>query len=221
MTTSPPPFMLPMQNPPWMLVRIALETRHHHTQADEDRLTLMDACSPAEYRAFLARTYGFESVVEAAMVGIPGPVGALVASRAKTALLRQDLEALGVKPAELDQLPRCTTVKVIATPSQALGYLFVLERHTLLAGLIRRQLARRLPAEIKAASRYLAAYGGSPGLHLRQLGDALGAQARIAANAPSRIVTAANEVFRSQRQWYLASGSFPAASHDRRVRWAG
>ena len=67
-----------MSSPPWMLIRLALETRPHHIAADETRLRLMDVRSRAEYRAELVRIYGFEAAVESALLRVKDLDGQLV-----------------------------------------------------------------------------------------------------------------------------------------------
>lgn len=186
-------------SPPAMLVRLGLETSTHHASADEDRLALLDVATVDRYRAFLARIHGFESVVEEALGRMHGLDRDLLAPRLKTKLLRADLAALGASTDEIVRLPRCSNVHLRSVP-QAMGWLFVLERHTLLAGVIVRQLERRLGDQVRGATGYLNAYGQEPGRRLRALGDALGACAR--GYSATAIVAAANECFRVQRQWY-------------------
>ena len=210
-----------MSAPSWMLLRVALETRVHHNIADADRLAVMDARDRSTYCTFLERVYGFESVVEAALVRTPDLDPVLVRDTTKMAHLRQDLNALGLGVHEIDLLPTASAPN-LRTPAQALGWMFVLERHTLLSGLIRRHLARYLTAEMAIASAYLWAYGETPGARFRVFGDALGHYGRR--YAPDFIVAGAREAFRAQRQWYMFAGeprptadSSAMASHRRRA----
>jgi heme oxygenase len=186
-----------------MLLRLALETRVHHNIADADRLAVMDARDRTTYRTFLERVYGFESVVETVLVRVPDLDPKLVRGTLKTGRLRDDLVALGLAAHEVDRL-QAATAPAIRTPAQALGWMFVLERHTLLAGLIRRHLARYLAPEMTVAAAYLTAYGDTPGARFRVFGDALGEYGRR--YAPDLIVAAAREAFRAQRHWYMVAG---------------
>lgn len=198
----------PIKFASWMLLRLGLEAQQHHAAADEDRLSLMDVGSAADYRAQLARIYGFEAAVEVAVA-----VHLDLRERAKARLLRRDLLALGCTETEIDSLPRC--VVRLASATQALGWYFVIERHTLLAGLIRRQLEHRLLAEVGHATSYLAAYGDTPGARFRSLCSTLDAHATQLPAYPTLMVAAANEAFRSQRQWYRSerdSGSRPVGT---------
>ena len=173
-----------------MLVRLALDTSIHHQQADDDRLSAIELRSVRGYCAFLQRVYGFEAAVEAA-IARAGVEPMFTHGRYKAARLRSDLTRLGA-PADIP-LAEIS----IRSPAHAMGWLFVLERHTLLSGLIRRHVQRTLgdlPVE------YLSAYGETPGVRFRALGDALGVCAQR--HAPRSIVTGANEAFRAQRSWY-------------------
>jgi heme oxygenase len=182
-----------------MLVRVALETTIHHAAADEDRLTALDIETVDDYLAVLTRIYGFETEVEAALDKVTDLDAAFVRDRAKAARLHQDLTVLGMTPDDIVPLPKISTIS-IRSAAQALGWMFVLERHTLLAGLIRRHVVRALGEEILPATSYLAAYGDTPGARFRAFGAALCAYAHTF--PPAAIVLAANEAFRAQRQWY-------------------
>ena len=173
-----------------MLVRLALDTSIHHHQADEDRLSAIEVRSRRGYRAFLHKVYGFEAAAEAA-IARTGVESMFTHGRFKADLLRSDLAALGET-----ETPLLAEV-AIRSPAYAMGWLFVLERHTLLAGLIRRHIQRTLG---DAPVGYLSAYDETPGIRFRALGDALGIYAQR--HTPRAIITGANEAFRAQRNWY-------------------
>ncbi len=191
-----------MSSPPWMLIRLALETRPHHVAADETRLRLMDVRSRAEYRAELVRIYGFEAAVESALLRVKDLDGQLVRDRLRTDRLRDDLVALGVTPEVVDWLPVARSIP-ISSASQALGWLYVMERHTLVAGLLRRHIQRMLGKDLCGAVSYLTV--ASPGNRIRELGEAIGRQANE--RTPASIIAAAHEAFRAQRQWLNANAA--------------
>ena len=180
-----------------MLLRLGLETQQHHAVADSDRIALMDVASPRDYRLQLARIFGFEVPVEAALA--PWLDSAIVRERAKAHWLRRDLTLLGLTSDDLDRAPQCSVR--ITSVTQALGWLWVLERHTLVSGLIRRQLVHRFGAELPAS--YLAAYADGPGARFRSLCEEIDLHASQQASNPTLLVGAASEAFRHQRQWYL------------------
>ena len=197
--------------PPWMLLRLAIETATHHAAADEDRLSLMDVKTRAEYRSFLVRIYGFEHAVEAAIMRVKDLDPEVMRGRLRGEYLEHDLLSLGLSSEVLAWLPRLTNVPIRTAP-QALGWLFVLERSTLVAGILRRHVERALGDSLCGAVRYLAAYGEAPGARFRALGERLGAYAHR--YTPGMIVAAANDAFRAQRQWYASFGRASARGTD-------
>ncbi len=186
--------------PSWILIRLALETRGHHGVADAQRLVLLEDATLDSYQDFLGMVLGFESAYERALVVAPGIDPKLIRQRVKTSRIRHDLLSLGASDAELDALPTCVT-PVFRTAAEALGWVYVVERNTLLHGLLRRHLATMLPDAMEHASSYLAAYGDSPGEHYRELAPALEEAARQAIT-PGEIATAAHAAFEAQRLWF-------------------
>jgi len=184
-----------------MLVRVALETARHHSGADEDRLAALEITTAEDYRTFLARIHGFEAAVEATLRRVADLDPSFVRERQKAGYLQHDLRALGMPAESIATLPQPSTIAV-RNGAQALGWMFVLERQTLLAGQIRRYLLRTLGESIEPACSYFGAYGDTPGAKFRAFGAALCAYAHL--HAPAAIVAAANEAFRAQRHWYHA-----------------
>jgi heme oxygenase len=195
----------------WMLGLLAQQTQRHHATADGDRLAMMEKPTRDRYRELLAQIYCFEAPIEAALVATDGIDGRILRSHLKTSRLAGDLDALSVPAHQLTMrdVPR------FEAPADALGWLWVLHRNTLLHGLIQRYLVSKLPDTAHAASSYLSAFDGRAGALMRELGAVLDQTARRVSIA-ERIVAAANEAFRVQRQWYrgdvLSPLPQPAAS---------
>jgi heme oxygenase len=193
--------------PSKILHRLAAETRPHHASADADRISLMDAASEADYARHLARIYGFESGVEHALDGVRGLEPRITGPRKKAERLTHDLAALGMSARQVTELPRYLVT--ICSPTQALGWMFVVERLTLLSGLIRRHLEARLPDVMPQASAYLSAYGPDTGAKLRALGEECERHGRRCVTEPIAMVAAANAAFRQQRLWFSKLRSRP------------
>jgi heme oxygenase len=186
-----------------MLVRLEIETHVHTPSADADRLVLFDDSSVPAYRQFLSRVYGFEAPVEEALARTNGLDPQIATLHAFTQLLHADLRVLGLTDPQIGRLARCA-VPELKSPAPALGWLYVLERNTLLHGLIRRHVARRIPKEMASAVSYLSMYEGKPGTRCRTLGTVLDSFARHTAFVPGQIVSAAHEAFRTQRHWFAS-----------------
>jgi heme oxygenase len=157
----------------------------------------MEAPTRERYRALLARIYSFEAPVEHAVIATAGIERDLLRTHLKTERLVADLEALELDPRDVTP----TYALQFRSAPEALGWLWVVHRNTLLHGLLYRYLQTKLPDSMRAAGSYLSAFEGRAGALMRTLGNALGA----AATRPTimeRTVKAANDAFRMQRQWY-------------------
>jgi len=182
-----------------MMIRLALETKAHHAAADADRLALLEDGTPERYRTFLKSVYAFESRYESALVRAPDLDPRIIRARSKAHHLRDDLYALGVHEDDLAALMQ-PAIPVFQSEAEAIGWVYVVERNTLLHGLLRRALWRSMPAVIDRAGSYLGAYGNAPGSHYRDLGADIDGAARRA--IPSQIVEAANAAFACQHLWF-------------------
>lgn len=180
-----------------LLTELAKQTQHHHAIADTDRLAIMEQPTVDRYRTYLARIYCFEAPVEAACIASSGLDRALVHTHLKTAKLVADLDALGVYTG--DFFPS-RTIR-FHDSAEALGWLWVVHRNTLMHGLIQRYLAGKLPEATRTASSYLTAFEGRAGALMRSLGAAMEISVTRGAH-PARMAAAANEAFRTQRHWY-------------------
>ena len=182
------------------LIQLNIATRPHHVAADAPWLDLMvPEVEPRDYIAHLVKVYGFEAPLEAAFRYTPG-LGSLIdlRGRMRTGLLAQDLLRLGMSASQIAQLPQRFTTFTHA--GVALGWMYVVERSTLLHGGVRRYLAQRLP-EAACASSYVSAYDGTAGARWSELGAAFDA----VAHSPSmtrQIVRAGNQGFRALRDWF-------------------
>lgn len=186
-----------------VLLRLDRETRPLHPETDFPWLELMAFdVSRVRYVDQLIATYGFEAPVEAALALTP-KLGEVidVRPRARSGFIVEDLLELGLTPAKIARLPQCR-VAPFRDPGEALGWLYVIERATLLYDSIRTHVAARVP--LIGTQRYLSAYHGIASLHWQDLGRALDAYA-ITAPAAAHIVNAARAGFLALRGWY-ASG---------------
>ena len=183
--------------PSWILDHLAQQTQPHPAAADCDQLAIMEKPTVDRYRVFLAQVYCFEAPVEAACLATEGVDGRILRNHLKSGRLAADLEALGFAARDAVAID----VPHFDGPAESLGWLWVLHRNTLLHGILYRYLAGKLPDTIRGAGAYLSAFEGRAGALLRELGDAMERVARRA-SLVERMVTAAHEAFRTQRQWY-------------------
>ena len=186
--------------PPWMLIRLAIETSAHHAAADEQRLQGLNVRTVDQYRAFLARIFGFEAVVERTLLRLLRREHSALYARMRTPLIREDLRELGLGEPELAGVELAAAH--IPSLAHGLGWMFVLERHTLLAGQLRRHIERVFGGASTGRTRYLGALGDRPAVSFRTFGETLGDFAQT--YAPGLIAQGAQQAFRAQQLWYAA-----------------
>lgn len=187
-----------------MVERLSQETSVFHTDADRDIDTLFQShVNVDDYRTYLIRSYGFEAPLESALA-LSSSLDMMLdlRGRARAGLIAQDLMRLGLRPAQVSELPMCLVVPQFRGTAEALGWMYVVERSALAHAIIRRHLMTVLPEAIVAASSYLSSAGGLLGTRWRQFGAALDEIATHPAVA-DRIVSSAIDAFRCQRRWML------------------
>ena len=203
-----------MQSPSRMLVRLNLETRAQHPEADYPWLELMSLdVTRGRYIDQLVATYGFEAPVEAAYALTP-QLGEVIQlrQRSRSGYIVEDLLTLGLGPSKIARLPQCRQVAPFRDPAEALGWLYVLERATLLHEAVRNHISHRMPTV--SAWGYLSAYDSIASLRWQELGRALDDYA-ITPAASACIVAAARTAFACQRDWFATEPAVLA-----RAAWA-
>ncbi|HEY3807037.1 MAG TPA: hypothetical protein VGL61_30750 [Kofleriaceae bacterium] len=203
----------------WTLAHLAQQTEQHHATADGDRLSILEKPSVDRYRRYLAQIYCFEAPIERACITTDGIPNGLLRTHLKTARLAADLGTLGFDAHDAVPLeaPR------FEDRIDALAWLWVLQRNTLLHGLVYRYLRDKLGEPIVTGGSYLCAFEGCAGVLMRELGAVLDAVANRV-SAAERIVASAKNAFRVQRQWYscdlLSPKRPPVAPNAPRTRAA-
>lgn len=190
--------MLP---PSRMLARLNQETRAQHPEADYPLLELMTAeASRVRYIDHLVATYGFEAPVEAAFALTPHLSEVIpLRPRARSGFIVEDLLALGITASKLARMPQCRDILPFRDAAEGLGWMYVLERATLLHEVARVHIAARLPGV--TAWSYFSAYQGGARLKWQELGAALDAYA-ITEGSAEHIVAAARTAFKRHHDWY-------------------
>lgn len=141
------------------LQQLNLATRHYHAEVDRPWLSLLlPTVSRADYCGVLVRMYGFIAPCESVASYTPG-VHRLLDGRARAGLIAQDLLTLGLSPAQVATLPHCSSITSFDSAAEAFGWLYVIERSTLLHEGIRRHLLAQL-RDVEGACTYLSAHDG-------------------------------------------------------------
>lgn len=184
-------------------MQLNLETRSFHAAADEGWLALVRPdVTRWDYLRQLVSTYGFEAPLEAAFAYTPNLRVVLtidLRARARAGFAAQDLLRLGLKATEIANLPQCSPIAPFGSPLEALGWMYVVERATLIHDQVRRHLSETLP-EPQRSFAYLGAYAGSVGARWNAFGAALDHVARTPSMLGT-VITAAHAGFRRLESW--------------------
>jgi heme oxygenase len=188
-----------------VLTKLNLATRAWHADVDDPWLELMRPdVSPSAYRAQLVRTYGLVAPFESACMYTRG-VSTLLEYRQllRAGLIAQDLLALGLPPNQVSRIPTCPAITMFRDVGEALGWLYVIERSTLLQEGLKRHLVEKLP-HVGNAFHYLGACEGQVGDHWVRFGRMLD-RAVAQLDIEDSILNAAEEAFAHTKQWLTAS----------------
>jgi heme oxygenase len=196
------------------LLRLNVETRAFHADADAPWLDLVAptaAPTRLDYIDHLAERYGFDASVESALAYTPHLSSVVdLHPRHRAGYIAEDLLRLGMSPAEIADLPQAM-VAPFASVGEALGWLYVHERSTLLHDTACTRLLERMP-ELAYATSYLRRNEGQIGVLWDDLGQALDNVAGTI-EIEDRIVTAAIEGSRLAIHWYR----YGARDHQRQA----
>ncbi len=179
-------------------MRLNLVTRHCHADVDEPWLDLLrSTVTRTDYLGQLVRTFGFVAPFEAACRYTPGIDGRQLS---RAGLIAQDLLTLGLAPAQVSSVPQCLSITSFSSAAEALGWMYVVQRATLLQDGIRKHLLRYLPG-IQGACAYLTAFDGRVNDHWNTFGRML-ERAGEKPEAADEIIAAANAGFACAQRWF-------------------
>ena len=185
-----------------LLMRLNMATRQWHADIDDAWLQLLTpSVERADYVAQLVRTYGFVAPFESACKYTPA-LNQYVDFRQllRAGLIAQDLLTLGLSASQVASVQTCASITMFQDVDEALGWLYVVERATLLQDGIRRHLLAHLP-EIESACAYLTAFDGRVNEHWESFGRTLD-EAAVSPGAADRMITAAQTGFECIRGWF-------------------
>jgi heme oxygenase len=185
-------------------MRLNVTTRHWHADVDQPWLRLSrPTVSRGEYLSQLVRLYGLAAPFESACKYTPRVERDLTV-RARTGFIVQDLLSLGLSANQIAMIPQCGSITTFRDITEAAGWLYVIERSTLLQDGIRRNLTEHLP-EVSNACSYLSAFDrvDDHWPNVARMLDRIGAQP----DAATGVLAAANAGFARMRQWFGAQAT--------------
>lgn len=177
------------------------ETREFHLEAGRgwDQLLYGGDTTRDDYIRQLTVTYGFESPLEAVCSSTRGIARVIdLRERRRSVLIVQDLLALGCTEDDVKAI-RCCSLAPFQDAAEALAWMYVVERPTLIHLDVRDELTSRF-VDLGRATAYLGAYNGSTSMRWAKLGIALD---RLCASNEvcKRVVEAARAAFRALIEW--------------------
>jgi heme oxygenase len=181
------------------LLRVNVETVVDHAVADAPLVDLLRGdVTRQDYLEFLIGAHGFDGAVESALWYTRGLSAYLdPRSFARAGLIAQDLLFLGYEPIEITGLPTYPAVPC-ATPAEALGWLYVIERASRLHLQVRQHLVAALP-ELAPATAYLRATELAVGTRWNSLAAAM--DLASGTFRASTILDGARAGFRANAAW--------------------
>lgn len=153
------------------LVRLNLATRQWHASVDDGWLSLLrPTVTVAEYVGQLVRTYGLVAPFESACRYTPGLSGVVDFGQLNRAgLIAHDLLALDLSASQLANVPICPSITVFNSVAEALGWLYVVERTTLLADGLTHHIQYVMP-QVAHATAYLDTFAKRSAEHWQKFG---------------------------------------------------
>ena len=181
------------------------EMRARHVEADQGWVRLLRDSSTTrdDYLHQLAVTYGFESTYEAACSYTPGVGQAIdLRGRWRSGLIAQDLLTLGCTAHDVEAM-RCYSLPPFQDAAEALAWMYVVERPTLIHEDVGEELVSRF-VDLARAMTYLSAYEGAVSKRRTELGIALD-QLCVSDKVCKRVIEAAGAGFHALIEWQRTS----------------
>lgn len=181
------------------LMRLNAATRQWHAAADAPwQRLLQPAATRADYLDHMIRAYGVIAPFESACKYTPGLARVLdFRELTRAGLIAQDLLSLGLAPSQVSAVAQCDAITPFHDIPEALGWLYVIDRPTLLNDRLRRHLCTRMP-ELSHACAYLSDRDGEHWARLARTLEQVGDDADIT----KAIVAGALTAFETSTRWF-------------------
>lgn len=187
------------------MARLRAATASAHRTVEAAMPALDPTLTRARYERLLAAFYGLYAPLEPlylAAAGAPATAGLALVDRAKLPLLARDLAVFGHAAAALPALPRCRALPVVASPSAALGVLYVVEGATLGGRVILRHLRGALDLDPSRGAAFFHGYGTHTGAMWKRFTAHVESAPELDLEAA---IEAARATFTAFTHWLLAA----------------
>lgn len=186
--------------------RLKSATRDVH-QEIEDGLKLMRAdFNMRDYRQLLERMYGYYKPIEIELSRMAAHQSwsSEVLPRFKTSALRNDLDWLGVKKADIEKLPEAYDLPQVHDLPEILGIMYVLEGATLGGKVLSKHFQNRWGLNYRAGASFFNFYGVRVTDNWHRFLDWM--ELNINPEDESRTIAAARSTFTTMSDWLRHAG---------------
>jgi heme oxygenase len=187
--------------------QLKCETAAIHRRLEAQLGLLEPQLSIHRYRRVLETFYGFYAPVEVSLVRLAASSSQLTFPlRDRSALIENDLRALGMSPRELAELPRCRKVPRLECSENLAGCLYVLEGACLGGQMIAAVLHRQFGMVGESGASFFVGDGEATSARWRIVLAWL--EGRVEAGARcEQIVASARECFVTLSRWVKRQGA--------------
>lgn len=185
-----------------IMAALKARTAEHHSSLESALPIFAESQSIESYTRVLRIFLGFYEPVETMLAAIldPHKIELNMSERRRAGLLRVDLLALGLLPAEIDLIPRSKDLPTLKTVDEGLGTLYVLEGSTLGGQVIAREVEQRFGIGKEQGAAFFHGYGSRTGRMWLDLCSSIREYASHDGNTDA-MVNAARSTFQSLESW--------------------
>jgi heme oxygenase (biliverdin-IX-beta and delta-forming) len=196
-----------------ILEELRIKTRHYHEKIEQTLNLFNTGMTLSQYKILLEGFYGFYKPLEANLDKILEQESLLpdYSIRKKQPLLKQDLIALGVSSAELEQLKTCDRLPPLNNTAQAMGCLYVIEGSTLGGQVIAKYLKNLMNLDDNNGCRFFIGYGERTGFMWQEFRTALTDFATDYPDGKESIIITACQTFIALDDWFTHKMQFRKA----------
>ena len=194
-----------------MMYRLKEATQAYHRQVEAQVEAFDGWAHSAQYVGLLRCFYGYYQPVEEHLGALPwSTLGCDFNERRKSQLLAHDLLTLGETVESLACLPRCVDLPALATLTQGLGALYVLEGATLGGAIILRRVQRTLAITPTQGGAFFYSYGERRGVMWQMFAAlinqyVIGDPSSATDERAQAIIDAASATFQGMSRWLASS----------------
>lgn len=184
-----------------VLQELRTHTAELHIALEKCLPFFADSLDSHAFLQLMQAYHGFYAPLEDALRTSPWfPADFDLQPRLKSAILQDDLRALGLSAEAVEGLPRCQDLPALDSRAACLGVLYVVEGATLGGQVLRRHIHSHLGLDARNGAAFLDVYGEDTGRRWRAFLHYLCSQP-LSGHERTATVRAAQDTFRCFEHW--------------------